>query len=247
MPGVFAHGDFDTWSPGYLMFIAAMHNGISRLYETFGNGGAETLERTLDPREYERTWYRQNPPLPNAMWSQRDNNNYEETGLADLAALLRRNNRHLFLKNFYLKTKRSIEKPKRRRARGICVAADDPRPGSQADLLRVMQKQDVEISRATAALTRDAARSKTRPRNVRQDGGQIQDSRREGRGKSAARRRRRKNFPPEATSFAWTSHIRASRTRCWIISIGVRTIRRRLLTTIPAGRLANSSTCKSCA
>ena len=22
MPGVFAHGDFDTWWPGYLMFIA---------------------------------------------------------------------------------------------------------------------------------------------------------------------------------------------------------------------------------
>src|SRR5262245_53730996 len=39
MPGVFAHGNFDTWSPGYLMFIAATHNGISRLYETFGNGG----------------------------------------------------------------------------------------------------------------------------------------------------------------------------------------------------------------
>ena len=50
MPGVFAHGDFDTWSPGYLMFMAATHNGISRLYETFGNGGtAETLERTLSP------------------------------------------------------------------------------------------------------------------------------------------------------------------------------------------------------
>ncbi|HEY6825552.1 MAG TPA: M14 family zinc carboxypeptidase, partial [Gemmatimonadaceae bacterium] len=33
MPGVFTHGTFDTWSPSYLMFIAAMHNGISRLYE----------------------------------------------------------------------------------------------------------------------------------------------------------------------------------------------------------------------
>ena len=47
MPGVFTHGNFDTWSPGYLMFIAALHNGISRLYETFGNGGADTVERTL--------------------------------------------------------------------------------------------------------------------------------------------------------------------------------------------------------
>src|SRR3989440_548884 len=76
-----AHDNFDTWSPGYLMFIAATHNGISRLYETFGNGGADTLTRTLSPDEYSRTWYRQNPPLPRAKWSQRNNNNYEETAL----------------------------------------------------------------------------------------------------------------------------------------------------------------------
>ena len=52
MPGVFTHGDFDTWSPGYLMFLAGMHNGISRLYETFGNGGADTEKRILQPEEY---------------------------------------------------------------------------------------------------------------------------------------------------------------------------------------------------
>ena len=50
MPGVFTHGNFDTWSPGYLMFIAALHNGISRLYETFGNGGADTVERDAAAR-----------------------------------------------------------------------------------------------------------------------------------------------------------------------------------------------------
>src|SRR5690242_7692169 len=82
MPGVWAHGTFDTWSPGYLMFIAATHNGISRLYETFGNGGtAETLDRTLSPSETERTWYLQNPPLAHVKWSLRNNNNYEETGV----------------------------------------------------------------------------------------------------------------------------------------------------------------------
>ncbi len=89
MPGVFTHGDFDTWSPGYLMFIAAMHNGISRLYETFGNGGADTVERILTPDEYARTWYRQNPPLPKVLWSQRDNNNYEADRAAHPAQLLR--------------------------------------------------------------------------------------------------------------------------------------------------------------
>jgi hypothetical protein len=39
-----------------------MHNGISRLYETFGNGDADTEKRILTPEEYSRTWYRQNPP-----------------------------------------------------------------------------------------------------------------------------------------------------------------------------------------
>ena len=152
MPGVFTHGVFDTWSPGYLMFIAAMHNGISRLYETFGNGGADTLERTLEPEEYARTWYRQNPPLPKVMWSQRDNNNYEETGL--LTSLHYFNeNKQLFLKNFYLKAKRSITKPASEGPAAYIFPADDPRTDSQAELLHVLQKQAVEISRATAAFT----------------------------------------------------------------------------------------------
>ena len=108
MPGVYTHGDFDTWSPGYLMFIAAMHNGISRLYETFGNGGADTQERILTPGEYARTWYKANPPLPKVMWSQRDNNNYEQTGLLTALDYFADNSKS-FLHNFYLKSRRSIE------------------------------------------------------------------------------------------------------------------------------------------
>jgi Zinc carboxypeptidase len=149
MPGVFTHGDFDTWSPGYLMFIAAMHNGISRLYETFGNAGADTKERTLEPEEYARTWFRQNPPLPKAVWSQRDNNNYEETGLLTSLHYFNENKR-LFLKNFYLKAKRSVQKPSDEGPAAYVLSADDPRPELQAELLHVLQKQEVEISRATA-------------------------------------------------------------------------------------------------
>ena len=86
MPGVYAWGTFDTWSPGYLMFMAATHNGISRLYETFGNSGsADTEERTLSADETSRTWFRQNPPISRVRWSLRNNNNYEQTGLLDLA------------------------------------------------------------------------------------------------------------------------------------------------------------------
>src|SRR3984893_3402964 len=152
MPGVFAHGNFDTWSPGYLMFIAATHNGISRLYETFGNGGADTLERTLSASEYQRTWYRQNPPLPKAKWSQRNNNNYEQTALLTSLSYFG-NNGKLFLKNFYLKSKRSIAKPKNEGPAAYVLSGDDPRPGNQAELLRTLQAQGVEISRATAPFT----------------------------------------------------------------------------------------------
>ena len=152
MPGVFTHGVFDTWSPGYLMFIAAMHNGISRLYETFGNGGADTLERTLDREEYSRTWYRQNPPLPKVLWSQRDNNNYEETGLLTSLHYFNENKR-LFLKNFYLKAKRSVMKPQEEGPAAYVLSRNDPRLDSQAELLRVLEKQAVEISRATSAFT----------------------------------------------------------------------------------------------
>jgi hypothetical protein len=152
MPGVFAHGNFDTWSPGYLMFIAATHNGISRLYETFGNAGADTLERTLSPSEYQRTWYKQNPPLPKARWSQRNNNNYEQTALLTSLYYFG-NNSKLFLKNFYLKSKRSIEKPANEGPAAYVLPGDDVRTGNQAELLRTLQAQGVEISKATAPFT----------------------------------------------------------------------------------------------
>ncbi|HEY2461118.1 MAG TPA: M14 family zinc carboxypeptidase [Candidatus Acidoferrum sp.] len=164
MPGVFTHGVFDTWSPGYLMFIAAMHNGISRLYETFGNGGADTEERTLEPEEYARTWYKQNPPYPKTLWSQRDNNNYEETGLLTSLHFFNENKR-LFLKNFYLKAKRSVTKPNDEGPAAYILPGDDPRPELQAELLHVLQKQQVEISRATSAFTVTLPAKKSRKPN----------------------------------------------------------------------------------
>src|ERR1041385_6121046 len=153
MPGVFAHGTFDTWSPGYLMFIAATHNGISRLYETFGNGGsADTQERILGPNDTQRRWYKQNPPLPRVMWSLRNNNNYEQTGLLVSLNYIAANKNQI-LQNFWEKSKRSIAKAKTEGPAAYVLTANDPRPGAQAELLRVLQKQRVEISRATAAFS----------------------------------------------------------------------------------------------
>src|SRR5579872_1426374 len=153
MPGVFAWGTFDTWSPGYLMFMAATHNGISRLYETFGNGGsADTEERTLTAADTARTWYRQNPAPSRVRWSLRDNNNYEQTGLL-VSLNYFANNRIYFLRNFYEKSKRSIQKPRTEGPAAYVLPANDPRQEAQAELLQVMQRQAVEISRATQPFT----------------------------------------------------------------------------------------------
>jgi hypothetical protein len=62
-------------------------------------------------------------------------------------------NKRLFLKNFYLKARRSVTKPSAEGPAAYVLPADDPRSGSQAELLRVLQKQAVEISRSTAAFT----------------------------------------------------------------------------------------------
>ncbi|HEX3130049.1 MAG TPA: M14 family zinc carboxypeptidase [Thermoanaerobaculia bacterium] len=152
MPGVFTHGDFDTWSPGYLMFMAAMHNGVSRLYETFGNAGADTEMREIGPRGTSRTWYRQDPPYRSVSWSQRNNNNYEQTGLLVSLAFVAENREQL-LQSFWEKSKRSIAKPDREGPAAYVLPADDRRPGAQAELLRVLKAQHVEISRADKAFT----------------------------------------------------------------------------------------------
>ncbi len=152
MPGVFTHGDFDTWSPGYLMFLAGMHNGISRLYETFGNGGADTEKRILEPEAYSRTWYRQNPPLPQVTWSQRDNNNYEESALLTTLSYFSNNTNH-FLENYYRKSKRAVQKPGLEGPSAYILPANDTEANRQLQLLRILKLQHVEISQLSTSVT----------------------------------------------------------------------------------------------
>src|ERR1700722_4017827 len=152
MPGVFTHGDFDTWSPGYLMFLGGLHNGISRLYETFGNGGADTEKRILTPEEYSRTWYRQNPPLPIVNWSQRDNNNYEESALLTTISYFSHNTHH-FLENYYIKSKRSVEKPALEGPAAYVIPAEPADANRQIELLKVLQRQHVEIEQLSDTIT----------------------------------------------------------------------------------------------
>ena len=122
MPGAFAHGTFDTWSPGYLMFIGAMHNGISRLYETFGNarrrhGGAQAAAQRVRAHlvsSRTRRCRRRSGRSATTTTTQ-------QTGLLTALSYFAGNTK-LFLKNFYLKSKRSILKPKNEGPGGLRAA-----------------------------------------------------------------------------------------------------------------------------
>ncbi len=201
MPGVFTHGDFDTWSPGYLMFLGAMHNGISRLYETFGNGGADTEKRILSPEEYARTWYKPNPPLPVVEWSQRDNNNYEQSALLSTISFFAQNSQQ-FLENYYTKSKRSILKPTS--SGPAAYVLDEPMSSRQAELLRALARQHVEISRLTAPATYTPPAPKTMPKADKDD---DKSADKKDDDKSADKKDDKKEEAPKAITFPAGSYI----------------------------------------
>jgi hypothetical protein len=150
VPGVFTFGTFTTWDPSYLYFIANSHNSIGRLYETFGNGGADTRYRELTPQETERTWWRPNPPLARTQWSMRDNNNYQQSAILFSLDYLS-GKREEYVRNFYLKSQRAVAKAQNEGPAGYVLPANDPRPQLQADLLNLLQMQGAEVHRATQA------------------------------------------------------------------------------------------------
>ena len=153
VPGVWTHGFYDGWAPNYAFYAANGHNAIGRFYETQGAGDAGNRVIT---NSTDRDWYRPNPPVASTVWSIRNNVNLQESailvGMNHVAA-----NRERFLENFYLKGKRSIAKAKSEGPAAYVFPGDDPRPGLQARLLRMLQAQGVEVSRADKAFKVGAA------------------------------------------------------------------------------------------
>jgi hypothetical protein len=170
MPGVWTHAFVDMWSPGYLGFMSSNHNGMLRMYETFGNAGANTMQRTIgggapgaEPAPAAeaggrggrgggmaaREWYRPLPPPQRLSWSMRNNTNYMETGV--LSALeLTANFSKTIVENFYRKSANSVKSGETEAPFGFVL------PAGQADMTRVafvvniLRLQGIEVGRATA-------------------------------------------------------------------------------------------------
>jgi len=161
MPGVWTHGFVDAWTPGYLAFMASNHNGMLRMYETFGNGGATTMLRHVAPEVQssvrggdwtKRDWYRPSPPYKEVVWSMRNNTNYMQTGVLtalDLAARFPAT----ILENFYKKSANAVEAGKTKAPYAYIIPAGQADPSRIAFVTNILQMQGIEIGRATGPVS----------------------------------------------------------------------------------------------
>jgi hypothetical protein len=152
MPGVWTHAFVDMWSVGYLGFMASNHNGMLRMYETYGNGGANTMKRKVQTNENDRfgaaskQWYRPLPAYKEVDWSLRNNTNYMQTGV--LAALeLAAANASVILENFYKKSRNAIEAGKKEAPWGWTIAAAQRDPNRVAFAINTLRLQGIEVGR----------------------------------------------------------------------------------------------------
>jgi hypothetical protein len=152
VPGVWTHGFYDGWAPNYMFYVALGHNSIGRFYETFGNGGADTRERTLPPADTQRQWFRPNPPLPRINWSMRNNINMQQSALL-LALNFVAKDKDRFLNNFYLKSKRAVAKGTNEGPGAYVIPGDTPRPVEAAEMANLLRLIGVEVHTATKEIT----------------------------------------------------------------------------------------------
>ena len=151
MPGVWTHGFVDMWSPGYLAFMSSNHNGMIRMYETFGNGGANTMKRKVAPPEgagqTSREWYRPSPPYKEVEWSMRNNTNFMQTGVLSALQLTSQFPK-VVLENFYKKSRNSIEDGKTNAPYGFIIPTQANMTGVQF-IVNTLRLQGIEVGRLT--------------------------------------------------------------------------------------------------
>jgi Zinc carboxypeptidase len=150
MPGVTTWNFGEAFAHMFLDSVAMNHNAVGRGFETFGNGTAETLTRTLTAEETSPEWYRVLPgPKGEFRWSARDNVNYNETGM--LAALdYTATNSHELLRNFYNKSVHSYRKGVEEAPYAFLIPENQGDPLRVAELVARLQKQHIEVSRASS-------------------------------------------------------------------------------------------------
>src|SRR5436305_12256028 len=97
--------------------------------------------------EAQRGWFRPNPPQPRVKWSLRNNVNMQESAIL-LAMNFVSNNKDRFLKNFYLKSKRSVAKASNEGPAAWIIPSDQSRVVEAADMVNLLRLMGVEVHTA---------------------------------------------------------------------------------------------------
>ncbi len=152
MPGVWHFGFVDMWSPGYLGFAAANHNGMLRMYEVFNQGGANTKKARLQGGQTTRQWYRPNPaPAGEVDWSIRNSINYAQTGL--LTALeLTSKFPAMVVENFYKKSANAVKRGQDKAPYAFVIPAGQKDQTQIDRVANLIRRQAIEVHRATAEI-----------------------------------------------------------------------------------------------
>ncbi len=152
MPGVWHFGFVDMWSPGYLGFAAANHNGMLRMYEVFNQGGANTKKARLSGGQTTRQWFRPNPaPAGDVDWSIRNSINYAQTGL--LTALeLTSKFPQMVVENYYKKTANAMKRGADKPPHAFVIPAGQADQAQVDRVANLLRRQAIEVHRATAEI-----------------------------------------------------------------------------------------------
>ncbi len=154
VPGVWTYGFYDGWVPNYMIFIAHSHNAVGRFYEVQGYG-PDPYDVRPSRTALSREWFRPNPPLPFIRWGPRNNTNIQQSAvLFSLHHVAE--NRRMYLENYWLKNKRSVEKGRSGPTYAWVVPANQRRKADAAITVNDLRRQGLEISRATASFTAGA-------------------------------------------------------------------------------------------
>ena len=154
VPGVWTYGFYDGWVPNYLLWIATTHNLFGRFYEVQSYGPEVTEKLQLGAAATSREWYRPNPPLPVIKWGPRNNTNIQESALL-IAIHKVAQDRELYLENYWLKNRRSVNKGKRGPIFAWVIPANQRRRVDAADMVNHLRHQGLEIHRAESAFNSD--------------------------------------------------------------------------------------------
>jgi hypothetical protein len=152
VPGVWTYGFYDGWTPNYLFFAAHAHNSTGRFYEVQSYGPDNNASLRVGAQTTSREWFRPNPPLPEIKWGPRNSVNIGQSALLFSLDHFAKN-RELYLENYWLKNRRSVERGRAGPTFAWHIPAGQRRRADAVDAINELQRQGLEIHVADVAFT----------------------------------------------------------------------------------------------